>query len=132
MVEVQAQGFERVGCSGLGGSGAIAMFGDRHASGSDHQRHGGRDVERMMAIAAGAADIDRARGCGDRDHAGAHGAGGGGDFDRGFPAVAHCDQEGGDVRFGQVGIEQQVECVRGNVRIKGQRRIGQAGHDASP
>ena len=130
-IEIKAQRFERVGGPRLGRGSAIAMLGDRHAGGRDHQADGGRDVERMMAVAAGAADVDRAVGRVDRDHPGAHRTGGGGDLRRGLAAPRHGDEEAGDRLVRQVGVEQQVEGAGGFVGGQGRAGIGQQGHGPS-
>jgi hypothetical protein len=57
-IEVEAQRLQRVGRAGLGTGGAVAVLGHRHAAGRDDQADGGGDVERVVPVAAGAADVD--------------------------------------------------------------------------
>src|SRR5439155_10280063 len=57
-IDSHTEGFEHVGAAGLGGNGAIAMLRDVNASRSEDQSHGGRNVERIQAITAGAAHVD--------------------------------------------------------------------------
>ena len=64
----------------LDDGGAVAVLGDRHAAGGDDQRDRGRDVERVVPVAAGAADVDRVGGRGDRDQPRAHRPRGAGDL----------------------------------------------------
>ena len=86
-LHVEADRLQRVRRARLGTGGAVAVLGDRHAAGRDDQRHRGRDVERVMAVAAGAADVDRTGAGRDRDHPFAQRARRLGDLDAGFAAI---------------------------------------------
>src|SRR3546814_19457349 len=68
-----------------------------------------------MAVAAGAADIDRPRGRVDRDQPGAHRLCSGGDFDQRFAAVGQRDQEFADLPVARAAVEHRREGVRGLV-----------------
>ena len=85
-VHVEAERFERVCRPRLGRSGAVAVLGDRHAAGRDHEAYGGRDVERVVPVAACAADVDRAFGGFNRDEPRPQGPRGARDFVRGLAA----------------------------------------------
>ena len=74
------------------------MLGDGHAAGGDDDGGGGRDVEAVLAVAAGADDVDGIGRVRAGDLAGAQRAGGGDDFGDGFAAVGKRDQEAGERR----------------------------------
>ena len=57
-IDAGAEGFEDVGRPRLRGSGAVAVLGDHDAAGRGDQCRGSRYVERVLAVAAGAAGID--------------------------------------------------------------------------
>ena len=61
-VDVDAERGEDIGGAGLGGEGAVAVLGHRHAAAGDDERRGGRDVEGAGAVAAGADGVDGAGG----------------------------------------------------------------------
>jgi hypothetical protein len=63
----------------------------------------------VVAIAAGAADVDGIGGGADRDHPGAHGAGGAGDFAGGLAAFGERDKKGGDAFVHHGAIEHGGE-----------------------
>ncbi len=81
----------------------------------------------MMAVAAGAADVDGVGGRLDGDEAGAHLAGGGGDLDIGLAALGQRDEERGDGLVADRAVEDRGEGVRGLGLVEGQGRIGQGG-----
>ena len=62
------------------------------------KRGGGRDVERALAVAAGADDVDGALGGADAQALGAHHRGGAGVFGDGLAAGAQRHQEAADLR----------------------------------
>ena len=72
VVDADAERIEDVGRARLRRDRAVAVLGDRHAEGCDHERRGRRDVERPGAVAAGAHDVDRPDGRLHADHALAH------------------------------------------------------------
>ena len=81
------------------GCRAVAVLGDRNPASRDDDRHGGGDVEAVLAVAAGAADVDGAcRAPQSGSSARASRCGGAGDFDGGFAALGERDQECGDFR----------------------------------
>ena len=63
-VDLDAQRLQHVGAAGLGGDGAVAMFGHRHSRSRGHQRHGGGDIERIHPVSAGAANVQNLPGAG--------------------------------------------------------------------
>ena len=56
--DVDAERLEEIGAAASAGHRAVAVLGDLDAAGGDHERRHGRDVERVRAIAAGAAGIE--------------------------------------------------------------------------
>ena len=58
LVDNDAKLFEHVGGAGARACGAIAVFGDAHARSRDNESCGGGNVERVAAVAAGAAGVD--------------------------------------------------------------------------
>lgn len=116
-----AEGFEDVGAAGSGSDGAIAVFGDGHTGASDEQGDGGGDIEGMLTVAAGAADIEETGMAGggidgDRHGAIAEGGGEGGDFGGGFAALGEGDEE---VSFGLGGEVFAGEGVEGGEEVGG-------------
>src|SRR3546814_10485080 len=65
---VEAKRFQRVGCPGLGRSGPISVLCDRNIARRHDDRHRGRHIERVVAVAAGAADVDRPFGRRSEEH----------------------------------------------------------------
>jgi hypothetical protein len=59
---VQAQFGQRIGRAGFRRQVAVAVLGHRHAGAGDDEGRRGRDVQRALAVAAGADDVHRARG----------------------------------------------------------------------
>src|SRR3546814_2367373 len=59
-LDVHPQRLQHVAGAALGGGGAVAVLGDRHAAGRHHELAGGGDVIAAGAVAAGAADVDGA------------------------------------------------------------------------
>src|SRR6185437_2750004 len=57
-VDVDAERFEDVGAAGLGGNGAVAVLGDRHARRGADDGHGGGNIEGVQPITAGAAHVE--------------------------------------------------------------------------
>ena len=107
--EVEPQRLERIGPAGLAACRAVAVFGHRHVAGSNHQRDRGRNIERMLPVAAGAADVDCAFGCSDPLHPGAHGQDCPGDLGRSFAAVGQFNQDFADWVVAQLAIEHAPE-----------------------
>src|SRR5690606_26037145 len=127
-VEVEAEGFERVSRAGLRAGGAVAVLGDRHAAGGNDQRNGGRDIERVVAVPAGAADVDRVGGRFDGDQPGAHRACGAGDFGSGLAAVGQFGEETGDVLVRQGPVEHRAEGGFGFAFLERMIDRGKPGH----
>ena len=78
-------------------------------AGGDDQADRGRDVERVMPVAAGAADVDRALGRVDRDQPCAQRARRAGDFVGGFAAFGQFGEEAGDLVLAHLAVEQRAE-----------------------
>ena len=57
-LEGEAERFEHVGRPARGRHGTVAVFRHRRAGGSGDERSGGRDVDRVGAVAAGAGRVD--------------------------------------------------------------------------
>ena len=85
------------------------MLGNRHIAGCHNQRDGGGDVETVLTIAAGAADVDCARRSGDPLHPGAHRQDGSGHFFSGFAAISQVNQSCSDDLVRHVAIEHSPE-----------------------
>ena len=109
---VETEHLERIRGARFRGCGAIAVLGDRHAARRDDDRDRSRNIQRMVAIATGAADIDRAMRRVDRDEPGAECLCGLGNLDAGLAAVAERDQEFGDRLFRGFRVENVGECLR--------------------
>jgi hypothetical protein len=60
-VDGDAEFPEHVGAPGRGGHRVVAVFGDRDPGAADHERGSRRDVDRVVAVAAGAARIHEGR-----------------------------------------------------------------------
>src|SRR6185369_10370168 len=105
------------------------MLGDRHAAGRDDDGDGGRDVERMEAIAPGAAHVDGIFGSVDRDHPRAHRPRGGGDFDGCLAPVAELGEKVRGVGVAGASVEDGGKGDIGLRFIQRGRRVGQATHD---
>ncbi len=106
---VQPERLQRVCSAGFAAGGAIAVLGHRHARCGDHQANGGRDVERVVAVAAGAAAIHGILRRSDRHEPGAQGPRGPGDLVAGFAALGHRDQKNGHVVVRDFAIEDPAE-----------------------
>ncbi len=78
-----------------------------------------------MAVAAGAADVDRAGGGVDRDQPLAHRLRGGGDFNHRFAAVGERDQKLGDLLVGRAAVEHRREGARRLVVPQQLRGVGE-------
>ena len=65
---VTPERLEHVGAAALARHRSIAVLGDAHAAGGDHERGGGRDVERARAVAAGAARVEHVAGAARQRH----------------------------------------------------------------
>jgi hypothetical protein len=111
---------------------AVAVLGHRHAAGGDHEADGGRDVERVVPVAARAAHVDGVGRGFDGDHPLAHGARRARDLARGFAPVGQGDEEGSGVFIGHLAIE---DCAKGGERSllveRGCRDGGQRAHAGS-
>src|SRR5262249_47577707 len=100
---------------------AIAVLGDGHAPGRDHERHRGRDVERVVPVAARAAQVDRARRRLDALHMIAHGVRGADDLVDGRAAPGLRQQERREV---------VLRHLAGHDRVEGARRLPGIEHGA--
>ena len=78
--DVQAHFGQHIRRPGFRRQVAVAVLGDRHARARHDKGGGGRDVQRSLAVAAGADDVHRAGGGGHRVALGAHHGRGGGIF----------------------------------------------------
>jgi hypothetical protein len=58
-IDVDAQRRQHVGGAGFGGDRPVAVLGDLQSATRRHEPDGRGDVQRMQAVAAGAADVDR-------------------------------------------------------------------------
>ncbi|KAG1310649.1 hypothetical protein G6F62_014575 [Rhizopus arrhizus] len=97
----RAQRFHRIGAAGFGRHAAVAVLGDRHAGRRRHEHGGGRNVERVAAVAARAAHIQQILRIRRYDGGGefAHDLRGRGDLADGFLFHAQAHQQGaGDLR----------------------------------
>ena len=81
------------------------MFGDNDASACCDKRGGGRDVERVLAVAAGANDVHCAFGGRYRQTLGAHDGGGSCVFIHGFTTGAHCHKKPANLRRSRIAHE---------------------------
>ena len=95
--------------------------------GGDDQADRGRDVERVVAVAAGAADVDRAGRGVDRDQAFAQRPRGLGDLDAGLAAERQRDQEVGDRFLAGAAVEDVGERLRRAFVRQRRRRVGEEG-----
>jgi hypothetical protein len=112
--------------AGFGAQRAVAVLGDRHPAAGDDEGNGGGDVQRARFVAACAADIDRPRRRGDRDHTAAKCAHGADHFRHCFAAHAHRHQQARDLGVGRVAGHDLGESAFGFVL--GQRLApGEAG-----
>ncbi len=68
--EIDAGGFQYVGTAAGAGDGAVAVLGDAAAGGRDDEGRRRGYVERVGAVAAGAAGIDQVRPVADRNRGG--------------------------------------------------------------
>ena len=133
-IEVEAERLQRVRCTRFGAGGAIAMFGDRHARRRHDNRDGGRYVQCMLPVAAGAAHVDGVGRGADRDHPRTHRPRGFGDLDAGFAAIGQGDQERLDLLLGGAAVEDVGECLGrafAGERAGGVGEEAEAGHAAS-
>ena len=142
-VDGDAERLDDVGAAAPARDRAVAVLGDGHAARRDHDRRGGREVQRVRAVAARAASVDDAReAVVDRRHPGAHRLGGGDDHLRGLAPHAERDGEGADLHRRpqpvKDGVEgradlrgrQRASCEeRAEDRREGERRFA---HDARP
>ena len=88
-IDPDSQGIEHVRAADLRGDGPVAMLGHRHARGGAQNCHGGRYIEGVHPVAAGADHVEDAARAGLRVHRRLHGlftqrAGERGDFFNGF------------------------------------------------
>ena len=63
---VEPKCFQRVGCSCLRRRGTIAMLRDGNAARRDNQADRRRDIQCMVSVSAGPANVDRVVRCCDR------------------------------------------------------------------
>ena len=112
-VDGDAERLEHVGGAGLRGDGAIAMFGDRRSSRRGDEGCGGGDVEGAGVVAAGAAGVDKAGafgvGEGERGSVGAEHVDEAGDLGGSFAAGGEGSEKCGNLEFGRLLGEDEVE-----------------------
>ncbi len=108
-IKVEAEDFQRVSRASFGTGGAVAVLSHGDAASRDDEADGGGNVERVVSVTAGAADVDGVGRRGDRDHAGAHRPRGSGDFAGGFAPVGQGDEELRDLLVGHLAIEDGGE-----------------------
>lgn len=99
-VDGDAECFEDIGGSALGGDGAVAVFGYGSSGGGGDERRGGGDVEGATGVAAGAAGVDEGQtvgtGEGKRSGGVAHDVDEASDFGGGFATGGECAEESRD------------------------------------
>ncbi len=116
--ELDAQGFQHVRAAAIARCRTVAVLGHMHAGSGHHERHQRGDIERALAIAAGAAGIEQ-RNAGQahihrRRHF-PHGAGEADQFIHGRAFHPHRHQKCGDLR--RAGLA-------GEYHVHGGKRIG--------
>ena len=89
------------------------MLGHRHAAAGDDEGGGGRDVERALGVAAGAAGVDGTLGRRDGGHVRAHGPRSPGDLLDRLTANAQRHQERADLGLGRLAAHQGQESGLG-------------------
>src|SRR3546814_3231144 len=127
---VEAERFQRVGGTRFRGSGAISMLCDRDLTCCNDDRHRGRDVERVVPVAAGAADVDRPFGRLDRDQPVAHRLRRGGDLDHRLAAVGESGEESGELFVAAAAVEHRRERRLRLVMVEEEGGIGKGAEAA--
>ena len=116
-VQIDAQGGQNVGRTGLGADGAVAVLGDLQPRARQHEGGGCRDIIGVLAVAAGAAGVDHlVKRMIQRQGGVAHGRGEGDDLVHRLAANAQGGDGGGDLGRGrlaaQAGGEEGVGFIR--------------------
>jgi hypothetical protein len=140
-VERYAERLEHIGAARPAAHGAIAVLGDRHPRRCRDQRGAGRQVERALAVAPGAAGVEHERKAViDRYHRSSHRLDRCGDDLGVLSAQAQRDGEAGDLHrrplAGQDRVEHPPDRARGNATRRGElgEDLGETcglGHSAS-
>ena len=108
-VEPHAGRLEHVGRAAARRHRAVAVLGHRHPGRRRHQRRGGGDVDRVGAVAAGAAGVDRAVRRRHGDGAGAHGPSRGRDLGAGLALGAQRDQHCRDLGVLELPVHDRAD-----------------------
>ena len=114
--ERDAEFGEDIGGTARRGRSAIAVLGDRYPAGRDDQRDGGRNVEAVLPVTPGAADVDCAIGGGNTLHPRAHGPDCPGDLGRALAAFGQFDQGSGNRLVRDLPVEDPAEQVFGFIQ----------------
>jgi len=117
---------QRIGGAAQRGEVAVAVLGHRHARARHDEGRGGGDVERALAVAAGADDVHRPLRRTDRDAARTHRGGGGGVFVHRFPPRAERHEEPADLARRGRALEEDAERL---LRLRGGQRAVRCGGD---
>ena len=107
--DVETHFGQRIRSTRFGTEVAVAVFGDWHACACDDEGGGGGDVERTLAVTAGANDVHGPRRRLDRIAFGAHHACGGGVFIDRFAAHAQRHQEPAHLGRGGCAFKERGE-----------------------
>ncbi len=110
--QVDAQLFQQVGTAALGRDGPVAVLGHETAGRGHYERSGGRHVEQVGAITAGADDVYQRFGL-DRYLGGqlAHDLGGTGDFINGFAFQTQPHQKRADLGVRGLAVHDDTHHV---------------------
>ena len=114
-IDADAERLQHIGAAGARRHVAIAMLGDRHATGGDHKGGCGRNIQGAVQVAAGAAQIDGAVRNRDRAHRMAHGACGPRKFLRGGLAHGEGCEKGSHADGRNLAGHQQRKRARGRL-----------------
>src|SRR5690606_9209774 len=128
--KVEPERLECIGGARRRRSGPVSVLCDRYLARRHDNRDTGRDVQRVVTIAPGAADVDRASGGIDRDHPIAHRLRRGGDFDHCFAAVGQRREEGRHLFVTAAAIEHRLERMRCLLGIEKRARVGEGAEAA--
>ena len=107
------QRFQNIGSAASGRGSAIAMLGHRHTRARHDKGHGSGNIERAMAVAAGAAQVNRIVRRIHRQHVIAHGTGRAGNLRHGGFAVGGGGEIGQQLLVAQLAFENPVEQAFG-------------------
>ena len=108
---LDAQRRQHVRRAGLRGEAAIAVLGDRYAAAGDHEGGGGRYVDAVRIVAAGADDVDRALRRLHPQHLFAHGRDGARNLGNLFAAHSERHEKGADLAWRCLAGHDDAESV---------------------